>query len=92
MQLMPGTGARLRCATPARSCAKHFGGTRYLRELLNRFNNRVDLVLASYNAAKARWRSLETSAALPGDSQLREEDQQTVQAHHRSDQETRLVL
>ena len=52
MQLMPGTGARFgvrRLHDPAQNIT---AGTRYLRELLDRFNNRVDLVLASYNAGE----------------------------------------
>ncbi len=52
MQLMPGTGARFgvrRFFDPAENVA---GGTRYLKQLLQQFGGRVDLVLASYNAGE----------------------------------------
>ena len=52
MQLMPGTAARFgvrHSFDPGQNIA---GGTRYLKQLMAKFNGRIDLVLASYNAGE----------------------------------------
>ena len=52
MQLMPGTSARFGVRHPHNPGENISAGARYLKQLLDQFNGRVDLVLASYNAGE----------------------------------------
>ncbi len=52
MQLMPATARRLGVRRPFDPAENIRGGTQYMRELMNMFGNKVELVLASYNAGE----------------------------------------
>jgi hypothetical protein len=56
MQLMPGTSARLGVRRPSDPAQNVAGGARYLKQLIEQFDGRIDLVLASYNAGEGAVR------------------------------------
>src|SRR6266542_5838372 len=62
MQLMPATANRLSLAHPFDPIANVRAGVRYLKELLDRFDHRPDLVLAAYNAGE---NAVETYGGIP---------------------------
>jgi hypothetical protein len=54
MQLMPGTASELGITNPFNPNANVEGGTRYLRDLLEKYNFDVNKALAAYNAGPKR--------------------------------------
>lgn len=54
MQLMPGTAARMGVDNVFSARQNIFGGSRYLRQMLNRFGGDLSLSLAAYNCGPGR--------------------------------------
>jgi soluble lytic murein transglycosylase-like protein len=65
LQLMPRTARALGVRDSFDTRENVFGGARYVRELLDRFNGDLDLTLASYNLGPERI-TREGKAATPG--------------------------
>jgi hypothetical protein len=62
MQLMPATVRRLSVRKPFQPASNVRGGVRYLRELVDRFGQHPELVLAAYNAGEG---AVETYGGVP---------------------------
>ena len=64
MQFMPDTARRYGLQNPHDPRAAIDAGARYLRDLLFRFNGRLDLALAAYNAGEGTVESFRTGRPL----------------------------
>lgn len=65
MQLMPETVAELDILDPFNPRENIYGGTRYLRQLLDAFNENLRLSLAAYNAGPDRVQKLGRIPRIP---------------------------
>ena len=64
MQFMPATAARYGLQNPYDPQASIGAAARYLRDLSRKFDGRVDLVLAAYNAGEGAVESFQTGKPL----------------------------
>lgn len=62
MQLMPATARRMSVRRPFDPASNVRGGVQYLRELVDRYGNRPELVLAAYNAGEG---AVQTYGGVP---------------------------
>ena len=68
MQLMPGTAKDMKISDPYNPEENIEAGTRYLRYLMNRFDDDLDLALAAYNAGPSR---VEKAGGIPSIKETR---------------------
>ncbi len=79
MQLMPGTARDLKVTDRYSPRQNIHGGTRYISELMDRFDRDLTLVVAAYNAGPGR---VERHGGVPNDPVVERYVQKVMRAYH----------